>query len=99
MTPQADTASTYAGLIFWAALYITRLLVELTPKGVIFPVLCLSAGLVVQDLETLRKLLPLINKPHSSAGSNGNGNGSRNGQTNGHAQPSNGSAHQVRQCE
>ncbi|DBA75756.1 hypothetical protein WJX77_002081 [Trebouxia sp. C0004] len=36
-----------------------------------------SSGLVVQDLETLRKLLPLINKPHSSAGSNGNGNGNR----------------------
>jgi hypothetical protein len=37
---------------------------------------------VVQDLETLRKLLPFINKPHSSAGGNGNGTGNGNG--NGH---------------
>ncbi|DBA95598.1 hypothetical protein WJX82_008376 [Trebouxia sp. C0006] len=44
-----------------------------------------SSGLVVQDLETLRKLLPFINKPHSSA--DGNGNGTGNGNGNGHQKP------------
>ena len=44
-----------------------------------------GVGLVVQDLETLRKLLPFLTKGQAS-----NGNGS-----NGHNATSNGSAHQA----
>ena len=61
--------------------------------------LCL--GLVVQDLDTLRKLLPFLTKAHANNG-NGNGNGNGKGQGN-HSNTSNedslmsnGSAHQAR---
>ena len=46
-----------------------------------------GVGLLVQDLETLRKLLPFLTKEQVS---NGNGNPS-----NGHSASSNGSAHQA----
>ena len=52
-----------------------------------------DVGLVVQDLETLRKLLPFLSKAPAS---NGNGsNGVSSSPTNGHTSTSNGSAHQA----
>ncbi|KAL3144719.1 hypothetical protein ABBQ38_001843 [Trebouxia sp. C0009 RCD-2024] len=55
-----------------------------------------SSGLVVQDLETLRKLLPYLTQAQASNG-NGNGNGSNGSSsrpTNGHSASSNGGAQQ-----
>ena len=60
-----------------------------------------GVGLVVQDLETLRKLLPLLTKaPASNGNHNGNGNGngyhsSSSSPTNGHNAASSGNAHQA----
>lgn len=51
----------------------------------------------MQDLETLRKLLPYLTQAQLSNGSNGNGsNGGSSRPTNGHSATGNGSAHQAR---
>lgn len=56
-----------------------------------------SSGLVVQDLETLRKLMPHISKPqNTNGGGNGsNGGSNANGRGNGNAPSSNGNTHQL----
>ena len=55
-----------------------------------------GVGLLVQDLETLRKLVPLLTKAHASSGNGSNGHSSSSSSpTNGHSTTSNGSAHQA----